>query len=103
MWAANIFLAGATIFDIEMTHEGIAHHKCVEGNLDLARHPSRGELYFDNVKAFAPMVLMGGLGALSGRAAHLPRWAWKTLGYIGPGYGSTIHLRGGIHWYTRCW
>ena len=101
--AANIFLAGTTIFDIEMTHEGIAHHKCVEGNLALTRHPSRGELYFDNLQQFVPVVVISGLTALSGRAAHLPVWFWKTMEYMGPVYGSTIHLRGGIHWYTRCW
>jgi hypothetical protein len=101
--AANIFLAGATIFDIEMTHEGIAHHKCVEGNLALSRQPSRGELYFDNLQQFVPVVVISGLTALSGRAAHLPVWFWKTMEYMGPVYGSTIHLRGGIHWYTRCW
>jgi hypothetical protein len=101
--AANIFFAGATIFDIEMTHEGIAHHKCVEGNLSLARHPSRFELYFDNLQDFAPAVVLNGVGLLGLRAAHLPRWYWKAAGYFSPVYGSTIHLRGGIHWYTRCW
>jgi hypothetical protein len=103
MWAATIFQAGATIFDIEMTHEGIAHHKCVEGNLSLARHPSRSELYLDNLEEFAPAVVIDGLGLLGLRAAHLPRWYWRTVGYFSPVYGSTIHLRGGIHWYTRCW
>ncbi len=103
MWAANIFLAGATIFDVESTHQGLAHHMCVEGNSDLNNKPSRGELYLDNLEQFAPVVVMGGLTALSGRAAHLPVWAWKALRYIGPIYGSTIHLRGGIRWYTRCW
>ena len=103
MWAATIFQAGATIFDIEMTHEGVAHHKCVEGNLSLARHPSRSELYLDNLEEFAPAVVLNGLGVLGLRAAHLPRWYWRTAGYFSPVYGSTIHLRGGIHWYTRCW
>ena len=103
MWAATIFQAGATIFDIEMTHEGVAHHKCVENNLTLARHPSRSELYLDNLQEFAPAVVLNGLGVLGLRAAHLSRWYWRTVGYFSPAYGSTIHLRGGIHWYRQCW
>ena len=104
MWAATIFQAGATIFDIEMTHEGIAHHKCVEGNLSLARHPSRSELYLDNLEEFAPVVVINGKRASSACGPRTIRdGTGERLGYFSPVYGSTIHLRGGIHWYTRCW
>lgn len=103
MWAAHLFLAGSMIFDVEATHQGIAHHMCVEGNSELTQQPSRGELYLDDLEQFAPIVVLDGLTALAGRSAHLPRWAWKPLGYIGPIYGSTIHLRGGSRWFTQCW
>lgn len=103
MWAANIVFAGAIIFDVESTHQGIAHHRCVEGNTDLSKKPSRGELYGNNLEVFIPIVVMAASGALAGRSAHLPRWAWKAMGYIGPGIGTFKHLSGGIHWYTRCW
>lgn len=103
MWAATIFLTGAAVFDIEMTHQGVAHHKCVEGNLSLARHPSRFELYFDNFQDLAPKVLLNSLAVLGMRAAHLPRRYWKPVGYAGPLYAGAVHLRGGIQWYTRCW
>jgi hypothetical protein len=103
MWAATMFLTGAAIFDIEMTHQGVAHHKCIEGNLSLANHPSRFELYFDNFQDLAPKVLLNSLAVLGMRAAHLPRRYWKPVGYAGPLYAGAIHLRGGIQWYARCW
>jgi hypothetical protein len=102
-WAAQIFLVGTIIFDVEATHQGIAHHKCVEGNNTLREQPSRGELYVDNLKQFVPMVVMEGLGALALRHGHLPRWAWKAMVYGGPVYPSAMHLHGGIKWVTQCW
>lgn len=102
-WAAHMFLAGSMIFDVETTHQGLAHHQCIEGNSNLAGHPSRSELYLDNLEQFAPMVVMDWLGSATLRAGHLPRWAWKSIGYAGPIYGGFRHIQGGIHWYTRCW
>jgi hypothetical protein len=102
MWAAHLILAGSMIFDVEMTHQGLAHHQCVEGNDNLESKPSRGELYVDNLKQFAPMLVMDWLGTATVRAGHLPRWFWKPLGYAGPIYGSFKHFHGGISWYTRC-
>lgn len=103
MWAAHLVLAGSMIFDVETTHQGLAHHQCYEGNDSLRQAPSRAELYKDNLLQFVPVVFMDWLGAASGRAAHLPRWAWKSIGYIGPTYGSAVHIRGAISWYTNCW
>jgi hypothetical protein len=102
-WGAQIFLAGAMVVDVEATHQGIAHHKCVEGNSGLNRYPSRSELYLDNFEQFAPIVLIDGLSALAFRHAHLPRWAWKATLYGGPIYGSAVHLKGGTEWLTQCW
>jgi hypothetical protein len=103
MWAAHIILAGSMIFDVEMTHQGVAHHQCVEANTNVPRQPSRSELYLDNLKQFAPLVVMDWLGSAAERAGHLPRWVWKPMGYAGPIYGSVVHIRGGLSWYTRCW
>lgn len=101
--AAQVFLAGSMIFDIEATHQGIAHHRCVEGSLVLPRHPSRGELYLDQLEVFAPTVVMEALGAMALRRAHLPRWAWKSMLYLGPTEGSPGHIRAGTKWLTQCW
>lgn len=103
MWAAHIVLAGSMIFDVEMTHQGLAHHQCVEGNNSLEAKPSRGELYVDNLKQFGPILLMDWLGAAAARSGHLPRWVWKPMGYAGPVYGSIDHIRGGLAWFTQCW
>lgn len=91
------------LFDAEMTHEGLAHHKCVEGNIELGRRPSRGELYRDNfLKEYVPLTAINLLLQAAWRGDGQPKkWEWVPL--IGAGYGSTVHLRGGIQWYQRCW
>jgi hypothetical protein len=43
----------ANVFDIEMTHQGIAHHNCVEGGFDGDPHPSRGEMYAQDMTIFS--------------------------------------------------
>jgi hypothetical protein len=102
-WAAHVILASSMIFDVEMTHEGIAHHRCEEGNSDLNAHPSRSELYLDNLEQFAPIVVIDWLGSAAFRAHHLPRWARMSIGYLGPSIGSAKHIKGGVDWYTKCW
>lgn len=103
MWAAHLALAGSMIFDVEMTHQGLAHHQCVEGNDNLSLRPSRSELYIDNLKQFGPIVFMDWLGTAAVRNGHLPRWIWKPMGLAGPIYSSIVHIKGGLAWYTRCW
>jgi len=103
MWAAHMVLAGSMIFDVEVTHEGVAHHRCQEGNLDLHSHPSRGELYRDNLFQFGPIMVMDWLAAKAARNGHLGRRYWKPIGYIGPVYGGFMHFRGGTKWLTNCW
>jgi hypothetical protein len=103
MWAAHMVLASSMIFDTEVTHEGVAHHRCEEGNSDLRKHPSRGELYVDNLLQFAPITVMDWLGAKAARNGHIGRWFWKSLGYMDPAWGSVVHFRGGVQWLTNCW
>jgi hypothetical protein len=102
MWAAHIVFAGATLFDAEVTHEGLANHRCAEGNIDLGPSPSRKELYMDNLLLqFVPETLFDWVGAVGVRAAHAPRWAWKPVGYEGAALGTVVHLRAGIQWFTH--
>jgi hypothetical protein len=102
MWLVHGVFAGATVFDIEVTHEGLAKHKCVEGNLELGQHPSRKDLYVDSfLEEFVPETFFDWLGAAGARAAHEPRRWWKSIGYIGATGGTIVHVRGGMQWFTH--
>ena len=87
--------AAVIVFDNEMTHEGLAHHKCVEGNPNLPMHPSRGQLYASDLPEFA--VVSG--GAFLFTKLSLPKWL--TLSLLP--YPVEEHLRGGIGWAENCW
>ena len=100
---AYSFYLGTIVFDVETTHQGLAHHRCQEGNLELGPRPSRGELYRDNLlKEYLPLTAINLLLQAAWRGDGQPK-AWKWVPLIGAGYGSTVHLRGGIEWYQRCW
>ena len=43
---------GAIVFDVEATHQGLAHHKCVEGNGSNPQ-PSRGGLYRSDLAEYS--------------------------------------------------
>jgi hypothetical protein len=89
--AHAIFLA-STVFDVEMTHQGLAHHMCVEQN--GTPHPSRGELYQSQLLQFAAV---SGVDLLL-QAAHL-----KFAPYMGAIIGTIKHVDGGTRWATGCW
>ena len=102
MWAAHIVYAGAIVFDAEVTHAGLANHRCAEGNVDLGTDPSRKDLYMENfLTEFAPETLLDWLGAFAARGTHTPRWFWKQAGYVGATGGTIAHLHGGIEWFTH--
>lgn len=103
MLVADMVLASSMLLDTEVTHEGIAHHRCEEGNLSLPGHPSRGELYTYNLLEFAPITLFDWWVAKAVRNGHLPRWYWKSISYMGPVGGSVSHFQGGVRWLTNCW
>lgn len=92
------FYLGTIVFDAEMTHQGLAHHNCREGNIDLGPRPSRGELYRNNLlKEYVPLTAINLLLQAAWRGDGQPkRWEWVPL--IGAGYGSAVHLKGGIQW-----
>jgi hypothetical protein len=85
------------VFDVEITHQGLAHHKCVEGNGET-EHPSRGELYgwdlaFLGVAFTMDTVVKYGFRDLSGK-----------LFSTGLPISLTVpHVHGGVQWLERCW
>lgn len=102
MWAAHIVAAGSVIFDAEVTHQGVAEKRCVEGEIELGPHPSRGELYKDNVLfEFVPVTLLDWVAAMGARAHHLRKGYWKAIGYEGATVESILHIRGGVQWFTH--
>ena len=91
--AAQSFWLGSIVYDVELTHEGLAHHKCVEGNGENP-YPSRGELYKGHIIEYAVGTLVNWMSM---------RYVGKPLMFVFPAYGSYEHLRGGTKWLTNCW
>ena len=95
-WVAHGIFLDSIIYDAELTHQGLAHHRCVEGNVNLGQHPSRAEIYRNNLlEQFLPLTIMDWA---------LGKYVWKGLGYEGATMGSVVHFRGGTKWLTSgCW
>ena len=85
---------GAIVYDSELTHQGLAHHKCVEGNQNLPKHPSRGQIYRSDL----PEYLVG-----TAYNYAMLRLVGKPLIFVFAGYGSSEHIRAGSGWLTQCW
>lgn len=85
----------SVVYDTELTHEGIAHHRCIEGNPDLHIYPSRGELYRYS------FAWMGGetVAMYLLNKAGMPWFTYDT----GFAVGSYKHFDGGTRWLTECW
>jgi len=92
--AAHAAFLGSIVYDAELTHQGLAHHNCVEGNPNLGSHPSRGDLYRINGLAF---------GAISGFDWFAAKSKMRLVPYIGPIVGTAIHLTAGSKWLSECW
>jgi hypothetical protein len=92
---AHAVLLGSMVYDAELTHEGIAHHKCVEANPYLGIHPSRGEIYGQNLLAFGAITGLDWMTAKLIKVHYLP--------YVAPIAESVVHFRGGSQWLTECW
>jgi len=92
--ATQAFWTGAIAYDVELTHQGLAHHKCLEGNKILGEHPGRGELYRSNL----PEYFFG--TAFSYVALRLVA---KAFMLEFPGYASFRHIQGGSEWLMSCW
>lgn len=90
-WLAHAGLLAATIYDEEVTHQGLAHHNCVEANVNPP-YPSRGDLYkngllFDALVTGIDYALMRGPGHGSQ--------------YSGAAVGIVKHVHGGTKWFTE--
>ena len=84
---------GAIVYDVELTHQGLAHHKCVEQNGDTA-HPSRGELYTSSIPEYAVGTAFNYM---------MLRLVTKALIFEFPAMSGTKHIIGGTKWVMNCW
>ncbi len=89
--AVNLLLLGSTVFDVEVTHQGLAHHNCLEANGN-SRNPSRGNLYARELPIDGVLF---GFGILM-RKAKVP-----IAPYVPALIGSGRHLYFGSQWFTQ--
>lgn len=96
---------GTAVLDAEVTHAGIAHHSCVEGNSSLDHYPSRASLYRNFALTDGAVV---GLGFLVEKT--IPRGKLtkveKAASWIYPAmatYSMQVHARGAAGWLQGCW
>jgi hypothetical protein len=86
--------ASSMVYDAELTHAGLAHHECVEGQSGLPQHPSRGELYVTELPELGVGELMSFISI---------KYLSKSEMFVIPAWGSIKHFRGGSKWLTECW
>jgi hypothetical protein len=84
---------GTIVYDSELTHQGLAHHKCVEANGDNP-HPSRAALYRSDIPEYAVGTAFNWM---------VLRFVGKPLIFEFPAYGGIEHIRGGSEWLLDCW
>ena len=89
--SAHAAYLGAIVYDAEVTHQGLAHHKCLEGNGGDPT-PSRGELYGKTIPTFAATVAFDWF---------LVRHKIPIIPYVLPIAGTVVHVRGGTQWFTE--
>ena len=95
--AHGVYLA-SIVYDVEVTHAGVAHHNCQEGNTDLSSRPSRGELYRSNLLEFGVLTAFDAFI----QSRHFEKkQGW--VAYIGSSYGTVVHLKAGTRWLAECW
>jgi hypothetical protein len=91
--ATQSFWLGTIVYDSELTHQGLAHHNCVEGS-QIGPHPSRGALYRSDLPEYVVGTAFNYLAL---------RFLAKPLIFEFAAYGSVEHLRGGTAWLLNCW
>jgi len=95
----KVFLAtqgvwlGSIVFDVEIAHQGLAHHNCVEGN-DDGPHPSRFGLYEGHIPKYAVGTALKWV---------MMKYVSKSMIFVFPTYGSIKHFEGGSAWLHNCW
>jgi len=94
---AEGFHVGAGIFDIQETLHG-EHAGCfLEGSNGFPERVGGKELGWE----FAAETGASIAGRWLLAHGDPPRWA-RAFSFIGPAYGTALHLKGGIEWYSRC-
>jgi hypothetical protein len=94
--AHGIFLA-SFVYDAEITHAGLAHHKCLESNMQLGPHPSRWELYSGKGNLFF-------LGGLIGLDLVSEKFQIPYVPYLLPLAGAAKKFTAGTSWLSgSCW
>lgn len=94
LWAYFSTALMADVYDSEMTHEGLAHHRCVEANVDPP-YPSRADLYRNDIPDAAAIFAAGFILV----RVHAPKWLlWSVQ--AAP---DIAHIKGGTGWRTKCW
>lgn len=84
-----------TSSDVEITHAGIAHHRCVEVNSELPTRPSRKQLYVYNVPENAVVGIVSFIWLkVKGPKAVLPAF----LAYPAISHGNADYA-----WVENCW
>jgi len=95
--AAHGILLASFVFDAEVTHAGLAHHKCLESNLQLGPHPSRWQLYSGKGNLFF-------LGGLIGLDLVSEKFQIPYVPYLLPLAGAAKKFTAGTSWLTgTCW
>jgi hypothetical protein len=89
--AAHAAYLGAIVYDIEVTHQGLAHHKCLE-KTGGDPSPSRGELYGKDLPVYA---------ASAGLDWVLAKYKIPYMPYVLPVAGTVVHVQGGTKWFTE--
>jgi hypothetical protein len=84
---------GTIVYDSELTHQGLAHHNCVEKNGNNP-HPSRAELYRSDIPEYAVGTAVNWM---------VLRFVGKPLMFEFPSYSGIQHIRGGSSWLMNCW
>jgi len=85
---------GTIMYDVEATHQGMAHHRCVEGNDGANHYPSRAELYRGSIAEYAAGTLWN---------YAMLRLLWKPEIFVFPAVSGVNHLVQGTKWFTDCW
>jgi hypothetical protein len=84
-WIAHGIFQDSIIHDAELTHQGLAHHRCVEGHMNLGSiHRARRSIVIILLEQFLSLTFMDWA---------LGKYVWKGLGYEGATVGSVIHFR----------
>jgi hypothetical protein len=93
-WLEQAGVVAVNVFDIEVTHQGLAHgHRgCVEKGEDP--RPSHGDLYLRDMPITMGIVAWDVIV----RKLRLP-----FAGHVGPAIAFYKHGRGGTKWLTQCW